>query len=257
MIAEGGSQLSGKAARRRSLPRLTPHELLIGMVVLSAAFIIGSSSIASGLRSRNQPQALHQVTVTGSAEQAVSSDTLEWDASVASTRPTTSAALAQLMGWASKIRSELDSAGTLDSEVSFGTVVVQPNVQPSGYVSSFTESQTVNVQSHRLVAMRPVLAVGNRLLASNIPFISQAPEYTFSGLKKLRPVLTAEATADARVRARAALGRNGHLGKVISISVGPFSVDAPGSVSIGSGDYDTSSIPKVVSVAVTATYSTS
>jgi hypothetical protein len=47
------------------------------------------------------------------------------------------------------------------------------------------------------------------------------------------------------------------LGASISISVGQFSVDAPGSVNIGSGDYNTSTVRQVVSVPVTATYSTS
>jgi hypothetical protein len=227
------------------------------MVILSAAFVLGSFAVDAGLRSRNQLPQSHQVTVTGSAEQSVSADTFEWDASVASTQPTTSAALAQLNGWTARVRSTLDEAGAHDDEITFGSVVVQPNVQQSGAVATFTESQTVTVRSHRLPAMKRVLVVSNQLLARNVPFIAQSPEYTFSGLARLRPVLTAKATADARVRARAALGRNGHLGRVISISVGQFSVDAPGSVSIGSGDYDTSSVQKVVSVAVSATYSTS
>ena len=134
---------------------------------------------------------------------------------------------------------------------------MQPNTGQTGAVATFTESQTVTVQSSRLPAMKPVLGVSNELLARNVPFIAQSPEYIFSGLKQLRPVLTAEATADARVRAQAALGQSSHLGKSISISVGQFSVDAPGSVSIGSGDYNTSTVRQVVSVPVTATYSTS
>jgi hypothetical protein len=75
-------------------------------------------------------------------------------------------------------------------------------------------------------------------------------------LKKLRPALTAEAAANARQRAQAALGKQVKLGKPISIKVGQVSVDAPGSVNYGSGDFNTSSIPKVVSVVVYATYST-
>ncbi|HMK98249.1 MAG TPA: SIMPL domain-containing protein [Acidimicrobiales bacterium] len=227
------------------------------MVFLSVAFIVGSFSVDAGLRSRNQPPPTDQVTVTGSAEQAVTADTFEWDASVASSRPSTSAALAELNRWTVQIRTALDDAGAHNDEITFGSVVVQPNVQPNGSVASFTESQTVTVLSHRLRAMKPVLAVGNQLLAINVPFIAQGPEYTFSGLKRLRPVLTAQATADARVRARAALGGHGHLGRVISISVGQFSVDAPGSVNIGSGDYDTSTVQQVVSVPVTATYAIS
>ena len=247
-----------KAANREKWSA-RPHEQLIGMVLLSVAFIIGGLSVDAGLRSRNQPPQTDEITVTGSAERTVTADIFEWDASVASTQPSTSAALAELNRWTAEIRAALDHAGARDDEIAFGSVVVQPNInyQQSGGATSFTESQTITVRSRRLPAMKRVLGVGNQLLARNVPFIAQAPEYIFSGLKALRPVLTAEATADARVRARAALGRNGHLGRSISISVGQFSVDAPGSVNIGSGDYNTSTVRQVVSVPVTATYSTS
>jgi len=231
------------------------HEQLIGMIILSEAFIIGSFSVASGIRNRNQPQT-NQITITGSAEQAVTSNTFQWMASVASTKSTTSAALAQLKGWTAQIRNALIAAGALNDEISFGTEYVQPNTQATGQVTSFTMSQTVTVQSSRLTAMQRVLGVSNLLLANNVPFIAQQPQYTFNGLKKLRPALTAEAAANARQRAQAALGKQVTLGKPISIKVGQVSVDAPGSVNYGSGDFNTSSIPKIVSVVVYATYST-
>lgn len=252
----GGEDTSQRAATVKRW-WLRPHEQLIGMVILSVAFVIGSLSVDAGLRSRNQPPQADQVTVTGSAEQTVTADTFQWDASVASTQPTTSAALGQLNEWAARVRAALENAGAHNSEIEFGTVEVQPNTDETNAVVSFTESQTITVQSRRLSAMGRVLGVSNQLLARNVPFIAQGPEYIFSGLKRLRPVLTAEATADARVRARAAVGRNGHVGRSISISVGQFSVDAPGSVNIGSGDYNTGTVRQVVSVPVTATYSTS
>ena len=253
LVREGPSQ--HPAPRRRWSAR--PHEQLFGLVILSVALVIASLSVDDGLRSRNQPPRTDQVTVTGSAEQAVTADTFQWDASIASTQPTTASALAQLNRWTAQIRAALDNAGAHDNEITFGSVTVQPNTDENGDVTSFTESQTVTVQSNRLSAMAHVLGVSNQLLATNVPFIAQGPEYIFSGLKRLRPVLTAEATADARVRARAAIGRSGHLGRLISISVGQFSVDAPGSVNIGSGDYDTGTIQQVVSVPVSATYSIS
>ena len=88
-IEEGGHgpgrpRTAGHAASRWSLG---PHEQLIGMAILSVAFVIGSLSVDAGLRSRNQPPRSDQVTVTGSAEQAVTADTFQWDASVASTQP--------------------------------------------------------------------------------------------------------------------------------------------------------------------------
>ena len=159
-------------------------------------------------------------------------------------------------GWTVQIRKALIAAGAFDSEISFGTVNVQPNELATGAISNFTMSQTVTVQSTRLSAMQPVLGVSTLLLANNVPFIAQQPQYTYNGLKKLRPALTAEAAANARKRAQAALGKHVALGAPISITVGQISVDAPGSVNYGSGDFNTSTIPKVVSVVVDATYAT-
>ena len=253
--ADIGAESEGQEPVSRKKRSIRSHEQLIGLIILSAAFIVGSFSVASGIRNRNQPQT-NQITITGSAEQAVTSNTFQWMASVASTQPTTSAALAQLNGWSTQIRNALIAAGALNGEVSFGTVNVQPNETETGAVASFTMSQTVTVQSSRLSAMQGVLGVSNLLLTKNIPFIAQQPQYTFNGLKKLRPTLTKEAAANARQRAQAALGKQVKLGKPISITVGQVSVDAPGSVNYGSGDFNTSSIPKVVSVVVYATYST-
>jgi hypothetical protein len=253
--ADIGIENRGPEPARRKKRSIRSHEQLIGLIILSAAFIIGSFSVASGIRNRNQPQS-NQITITGSAEKAVTSNTFQWMSSFASTQPTTSAALAQVNRWTAQIRNALIAAGALNDEISFGTVNVQPNTQASGQVTSFTMSQTVTVQSSRLSAMQRVLGVSNLLLANNVPFIAQQPQYTFNGLKKLRPALTAEAAANARQRAQAALGKQVKLGKPISITVGQVSVDAPGSVNYGSGDFNTSSIPKVVSVVVYATYST-
>jgi len=253
--ADIGTENKGHEPATQKKGSIRQHEQLIGMVILSAAFIVGSFSVASGIRNRNQPQT-NQITITGSAEQAVTSNTFQWMASVASTQPTTSAALAQLNGWTAQIRKAIIAAGALNDEISVGTVNVQPNTQATGQVTSFTMSETVTVQSSRLTAMQRVLGVSNLLLADNVPFIAQQPQYTFNGLKKLRPALTAEAAANARQRAQAALGKQVKLGKPISIKVGQVSVDAPGNVNYGSGDFNTSSIPKVVSVVVYATYST-
>jgi hypothetical protein len=250
-----GNEKKGQEPASRKRGSFRSHEQLIGLIILSAAFIVGSFSVASGIRNRNQAPT-NQITITGSAEQAVTSNTFQWMASVSSTQRTTSAALAQLNGWSAQIRSALIAAGALNDEISFGTANVQPNEQENGSIASFTMSQTVTVRSSRLTAMQQVLGVSNLLLAKNVPFIAEQPQYTFNGLKKLRPILTKEAAANARQRAQAALGKNVKLGKPLSITVGQVSVDAPGSVNYGSGDFNTGSIPKVVSVVVYATYST-
>ena len=260
MSAEEGEDIHGEREGRRLGPwksdSLRSHEQLIGMVILSVAFIIGSFSVASGIRNRNQRPPLHQITVTGSAEQTVTSNMFQWSANISSTQLTTSAALGQMHAWTAAIRSALLGAGARNNEISFTTINVQPNTNQNNQVTGFTMSESVNVQSTRLTAMHRVLGVSNLLLTRNVPFIANQPRYTFNGLGKLRPILTKAAAANARLRAQNALGKGVQLGKPISISVGAVSVDRPGNVNFGSGDFDTNSISKVVSVVVYATYST-
>ena len=253
--SDSDKEIGGPDSAPRKKRSFRSHEQLVGLIILSVAFIIGSLSVSSGIRGRDQSKQ-NQISITGSAEEAVTSNTFQWTANFSSTKSTTSAALAQLNGWTIQIQKALIAAGALNSEISFGTVNVQPNESSTGAVVSFTMTQSVTVQSSRLDAMQRVLGVSNLLLSNDVPFIAQQPNYTFNGLKKLRPILTKEAAANARQRAQAALGKNVTLGKPISISVGQVSVDAPGSVNYGSGDFNTSSIPKVVSVVVYATYAT-
>ena len=246
----------GRGLARVNWNSLRSHEQFFGMIILAVAFVIGSLAVASGIRNRNQRPPSHQITVTGSAVQAVTSNYFQWAANVSVTRSTTSAALTQMKQWTASIRHAALVAGALNNEISFTTVSVSPNTNQDGQVTSFTMSEWFNVKSSRLSAMQPVLGVSNLLLSENIPFIANQPSYTFNGLKKLRPALTKAAAANARLRAQDALGKNVTLGKPISISVGAVSVDRPGNVNYGSGDFNTSSIPKAVSVVVYATYST-
>jgi len=117
--------------------------------------------------------------------------------------------------------------------------------------TSFTMSQTVTVQSSRLTAMQRVLGVSNLLLANNVPFIAQQPQLHLQWIEETATRSHGRGGRNARQRAQAALGKQVTLGKPISIKVGQVSVDAPGSVNYGSGDFNTSSIPKIVSVVVT------
>lgn len=195
--------------------------------------------------------------MTGSAQKAVIADTFVWNASVASNQPTPSAALAQINGWNVQIRTALVGAGAEGSEITFGALQVQSNTEQNTAVTTFTESETITVQSGRLPTIEGVSSAGNQLLAANVPFIAQQPRYTFSGLTQLRPLLTAQANTDAHRRAQAAVGGARRLGKLVSVSVSQFSVDSPGSVNVGSGDFFTGSREQVVSVAVYATYAIS
>ena len=53
--ADIGNENKGQEPASRKKGSIRSHEQLIGMIILSAAFIIGSFSVASGIRNRNQP----------------------------------------------------------------------------------------------------------------------------------------------------------------------------------------------------------
>jgi len=67
--------------------------------------------------------------------------------------------------------------------------------------------------------MQRVLGVSQSPARQQRSFIAQQPQYTFNGLKKLRPALTQRRpqTLDSVLKP---LGQTGHVGEAISIKVG-------------------------------------
>ncbi len=242
----GRALLYGRSMRER-LP------LFAGLALLAIAFVVGSSTIAGGIRNRNRNNDV--IVVTGSAKKRIVSDYVVWNLSVSSQQTSASEAAKELAGWTSTIRSFLRHAG-----VEPGELTVQPistaTVTRSGRVVAYRLSRRFEVRSARVQAVTEVADRSSALLTQGIPLAAQSPQYVYTKLPTLRPQLLAEATKDAQNRARVIVDATGaKLGKLRGVDVGVFQITTPNSTQVEDyGVYDTGTLEKDVTAVVNVTF---
>ena len=226
--------------------------LLGGLALLAIAFVIGSVAIAHGIRDKNRNDV---ISVTGSAKKRIVSDYVVWTFSVTSEQGSAVGAARELARWTGKIRSFLSGAGVEGSEVSVQPISTE-TVSRKGRISSFRLTRSFEIRSPRVSALTDVADRSSRLLGEGIPLRADAPQYVYTKLPALRPQLLAQATRDARSRARVIVDATGsRLGKLRRVSVGVFQITSPNSTEVEDyGVYDTSTLEKDVTAVVNVTF---
>jgi hypothetical protein len=233
--------------------------LLVGFTVLAVAIVVGSISIAGGIRDRNRGDV---ITVTGSAKKRIASDYVVWDFSVTSQQASPGAASTGLERWTTQIRSFLQSEGVQPGEVTVQPIATESvaglsNGQETGKVLGYKLTRSFEVRSPRVSEIASVAQHSSRLFAAGIPLAAQPLQYVYTRLPSLRPPLLAQATKDAQERARVLTAATGaHLGKLRGVDVGVFQVTSPNSTQVSDyGEYDTSTFRKDVTAVVNVTFS--
>ena len=226
--------------------------LLVGLALLAIAFVIGSIFIGHGIRDKNRNDV---ISVTGSAKKRIQSDYVVWSLFVTSEQPAAEDAARELSAWTTKIRSFLTGAGIETSELSMDPISTE-TVSRKGRVSSFRLTRGFEIRSPRVAAVTDVADRSAELLAQGIPLQADPLQYVYTKLPTLRQQLLAQATRDARARAKVIVEATGsHLGKLRRVSVGVFQITSPNSTEVEDyGVYDTSTLQKDVTAVVNVTF---
>ena len=121
---------------------------------------------------------------------------------------------------------------------------------------SYQASQSVTVRSKDVNRVYSLSNGIGALLQTGVNINNYGPQFYVSNLAALRPALLAQAMVDAKARGISmtkAVGSS--LGSVIAVSSGPVQVTSPDSVDTsGGGMYDTTTIPKTVTVTVSVSF---
>jgi hypothetical protein len=226
--------------------------LLAGLALLAIAFVIGSIFIGHGIRDKNRNDV---ISVTGSAKKRITSDYVVWNFFVTSQQSSAGTAERELSGWTAKIRSFLTQAGVEEGELSVDPISTE-TVSRKGKVVSFRLTRGFEIRSPRVRDVTDVADHSSRLLGQGIPLRADPLQYVYTRLTTLRPALLAEATRDARSRAKVIVDATGsHLGKLRRVSVGVFQITSPNSTEVEDyGVYDTSTLEKDVTAVVNVTF---
>ena len=238
--------------------------LLLGVSLVAGTFIVSNAFY--------KVKALSNViSVTGSAEKVVVSDTAKWSSSFSRVVGTTGLkeGSVQLQKDLVLVKKLFMDNGISEAEMTIKPATISSNCQSSNdivydkdgqrcsRIIGYTLSQSILVESGSVDKVTK-LAQGSvgALVAEGLVFNSQNVEYYYNKLADLRLQLVDEATKNAKMRAsQIAESTGAKIGNLQAASLGVFQVAAPNSTDISDyGIYDNSSINKKISATVRASF---
>ena len=239
---------------------------LRALVFIAASLIVasglawGGSLIGTGLAARNG----NAITVTGSAKTSAVADNTVWSLTANENASSASSSVKKVEKTVLALKGYLMAGGVVESSVETGAISTYANNEYvngnlTGRVLSYTANQSVTVRSNDVQLIQKLSNGIGALLQTGVSINNSGPAYYVSNLSALRPQLLAEAMKDAKLRAQSITSAvGGKVGTVLSVTSGPVQVTAPDSVDTSSGGmYDTTTIPKTVTVTVSVAFKTS
>jgi hypothetical protein len=228
-----------------------------------ASLIIGGALIiaaAIGAGTFYRVKALdNTLSVTGSAKQAVTSDSVKWVSSFSRTVGINDlkTGYTQMAADQKIVNNFLLESGVKAEEIVISPVFLQQNYRydqnaPKEYILQ----QNVEVKSLEVQKITALTKNIQKLIDQGLVFSTQSLEYYYSQLPALRVSLLSAAIQDAKARAaKIAESSSSKVGAIKSASIGVVQVLPVNSVDISDyGTYDTSSIDKEVMITVRATF---
>jgi hypothetical protein len=243
---------------------LSGFALIIGLSLIAGTFIVSNAFY--------KVKALSNViSVTGSADRLVTSDTAKWSSSFSRVVDVNG-----LKGGSVQIENDLQAVkayfaekGVTEKEMTVRPATAGSNCQSSNdiiydkggqrcsKIIGYTLSQSILIESGDVSKITKLAqeSVGV-LIAKGLVFNSDNVEYYFNKLADLRIEMVSEATANAKSRAaKIAESTGAEIGNLQSASLGVFQVSAPNSTEISDyGIYDNSSVDKKISATVRASF---
>lgn len=240
------------------------NNLISPSIILGVATVLFGWFLYAGIN--NFVNKGEVITVTGSAEREVVSDTASWNITLTKKTYGENALAEANVDIAKQVKMVTDfltKNGLDDKNVSIETSASSPlcALNNNGYESCSlgvvgqSVQQTVTVESadvSKIDRLSKELAT-----LSNIELSSNNVQYLYNNLKNIRQEMLAEATKNAKERADAVANAGGAaVSKIVSLSSGVFQVTAKNSIDVSDyGTYDTSTIEKKITATVRADFS--
>ena len=242
--------------------------LTFGLLFFFGLILFGtivSFNIRSAINSiANKDQS---ITVTGTTERNVTSDTAKWTISVAersygdSATINASKAASVAIG---NVKNYLIKNGISEDKLTIQSANLSQicDVSSQGYencslgIKGETASQNIIVETEDVNKIKELSErITNEITNTNIS--NNSVEYYYNKLKDIRVDMLSQATANAKERADAVAKAGGAtVGNITSLSTGVFQVTQKNSVSVDDyGAYDTSSIEKKITATVKVNFS--
>ncbi len=235
--------------------------VIFGISLIGAAFIVANTFYkVKGLSS--------VITVTGSSDQTITSDVVEWQSSFSRnvTPDELSQGYADMKSDLSIVQKYLTDSGIATSSITVDPIMVMANYDYNNGSSGkgggssiigYQLSENITVQSGDVEGVTKVAQGSGNIINQGVIFSSQPLQYFYSKLSDLKLDMLAKATQDAQNRAsRIATSAGAKLGSLRSADMGVFQITSVNSTNLSDyGEYDTSAIQKQITAVVHASFS--
>lgn len=235
---------------------LTAPAVIIGLAVIFASLIFKSSANMFANKGDS-------ISVTGSAERYVTSDTAKWNINISTRAKDLKSGNEVIPKQIEEVKNYLLKNGYKEEEITTNALNNSPlcAMSPQGYencsygVTGYNFYQTITVESSDVNKTSNLSKTINSSFADYN--LSSNVEYYYNNLKNIRAEMLSEATKNALERAKSVASSGGaDIGKITSLSSGVFQVTSKNSVEYDNGgSYDTSAIEKKITATVKANFS--
>lgn len=231
-----------------------------GLVYFGITIAVGLmfSVLIGALSFYNVKKLDNVISVTGSAQQKVTSDVVKWRASF--TRQVLPTEVASgykfIQNDFNVVKKYLQENKITDAEltISPASMFAQYNYNNgSQFLSGYNITQKIEVQSSEINKITDLeKKAPMELSAQGVIFTNDGEEFYYSKLSDLKVQMLAEATKNAQKRAgEIAKSTGSGVGKLKSADMGVFQVTAVNSVDVSDyGSYDTSALEKQITAVV-------
>lgn len=238
--------------------RLLNVPFVVPALVLASGLII--AAIVGAIAFYNSRTLDNALTVTGSAKQAVTSDSVKWNFNISRrvTENNLQSGYSTLARDLAGVREFLSQNGIAEEQITIAPIYMEEVWKdPSlGGPREVTLRQNITIESGDVEGIT-ALSKSTEVLASRGIFLStRSPEYYYSKLADLRVSLLGGAIKDAKARAKEIAEAGGQsVGSLKAASSGVVQVLSPNSIEVSDyGTYDTGTIEKEVMVTVRAVF---
>lgn len=229
-------------------------------VILAVGIWQGMRLVGEGLSAK----AGNAITITGQAKTSATADKVVWILNAQENARNVGNAVQNVEKSVAALKAYLTKGGIAADEIEVGGVNTYANNEykngnMTGVILSYTANQNVTVRTTNVDKVKGLSNGIGALLQTGVNVNNYGPQYYVSNLSKLRPQLLADAMKDAKLRGETMTKAVGtKLGPVMAVTGGPVQVTAPDSTDISAGGmYDTTTIPKTVTVTVSVSFKVS
>ncbi len=234
--------------------------VLLGLIIAIGAIVstfLFSHAVVSYQKLQNQT-----LTVTGSASQNVSSDLAVWKAYYEVRSKDLKSGYTKINNDKNNVKNFLIANGMKEEDIKFTPVSSYPvykklsNGYDSNEIDGYRLSQNVEVSSSDVNGITTISQDSIKLIEKNVELTSNVVEYFVSNLDELKIKMLAEATKDAKQRAKSMVeSTGGKIGAMNSAKMGVFQIVAKDSTDVSDyGIYNTNAKEKKINAVVNATF---